>query len=198
MGTVNEQSRRALGALPNTFRYSQARQVLNDRRFRELQAAGLIERVSRGAYRKTDAEGGDVDLEEIAAKAARATLCLRSALTRHGLIDDIPVTYDIAVPRRTWPPATRAPVTWHQFDPATFDVGRTTVPLGTRADIGIYNPERCILDAYRMRHLEGAELANEALRRWLRRGGQPSTLLVMGKAFPRALPALRQALEVLL
>lgn len=102
MRTSAEQSRRALGALPNTFRYSQARQVLNDRQLRELHAAGLIERVSRGAYRKAVAEGGDVDLEEIAAKAAGATLCLRSALARHDLTDDLPVTYDIAVPRRTW------------------------------------------------------------------------------------------------
>lgn len=196
--TAEQLARRALDALPNTFRYSQARHLLNDRRLRDLQAAGLIERTSRGTYRKSDAEDGDMDLEEIAAKAPRATLCLRSALARHDLIDDIPTTYDIALPRRTWPPTTRAPVTWHQFDPRTFDLGRTTLPLGSQSDIGLYDPERCILDAYRLRHLEGPELANEALRRWLRRGGQPSTLLTMGKDFPRALPALRNALEVLL
>lgn len=196
--TTEQLARRALDALPNTFRYSQARPLLNDRRLRDLQAAGLIERTSRGTYRKVDAEDGDMDLEEIAAKAPRATLCLRSALARHDLIDDIPTTYDIALPRRTWPPATRAPVTWHQFDSRTFDLGRTMLPLGSQSEIGLYDPERCILDAYRLRHLEGPELANEALRRWLRRGGQPSTLLTTGKAFPRALPALRNALEVLL
>lgn len=198
MATIDEPVRRALDTLPDTFRYSQARQVLNDRRLRELQTSGLIERTSRGAYRKADAEGGDIDLEEIAVKAARATLCLRSALARHDLIDDIPAAYDVALPRGAWSPTTRARVTWHQFDPATFDVGREELPLGAQASIGIYNPERCLIDAYRMRHLEGPELANEALRRWLRRGGQPSRLLMTGQAFPQALPALRNALEVLL
>lgn len=154
MRTSAEQSRRALGALPNTFRYSQARQVLNDRQLRELHAAGLIERVSRGAYRKAVAEGGDVDLEEIAAKAAGATLCLRSALARHDLIDDLPVTYDIAVPRRTW----RQPQGASDLAPvrsSNVRRGPDNVAAGSRADIGIYNPERCIIDAYRMRIWKG-------------------------------------------
>ncbi len=198
MSTIDRRSQHGLASLPTTFRYSQARHVMNERRLRDLVAAGLIERIGTGIYRKADAEAGDPDLEEIAVKAPRATACLRSALSRHDLIDDIPSAYDIALPRGAWPPASRAPVTWHQFDPRTFDLGRTTLHLNTDISIGLYSPERCILDAYRTRHLEGPELANEALRRWLRRGGQPSTLLMMGKAFPRALPALRNALEILL
>ena len=54
------------------------------------------------------------------------------------------------------------------------------------------------LDAFRLRHLEGADLANEALKRWLRRGGQPSELLALARSFPRALTALRDTLEILL
>ena len=39
----------------------------------------------------------------------------------------------------------------------------------------------------------------QALRRWLRRpGSQPSALLAMARHFPKALPALRAALQVLL
>lgn len=198
MSTMDQRAQRDLAALPTTFRYSHATRVLNERRLRDLLAAGLIERIGTGTYRKADADAGDPDLEEIAIKAPRAILCLRSALARHDLFDDIPSSYDIALPRGTWAPASRALVSWHQFDPRTFDLGRTTLPLGTDASIGLYGPERCILDAYRTRHLEGPELANEALRRWLRQGGQPSILLAMGKSFPRALPALRNALEILL
>ncbi len=198
MPMIDQQSQHGLASLPTTFRYSQARHVMNERRLRDLVAAGLIERIGRGTYRKAGAEAGDLDLEEIAVKAPRATVCLRTALARHDLIDDIPSAYDIALPRGAWPPSVRAPVTWHQFDPRTFDLGRTSLPLSTDTAIGLYSAERCILDAYRTRHLEGPELGNEALRRWLRRGGQPSTLLTMGKAFPRALPALRNALEILL
>jgi hypothetical protein len=64
--------------------------------------------------------------------------------------------------------------------------------------IGIYTAERSIIDAFRLRHLDGADLANEALKRWLRRGGQPSDLLRIAKAFPRALTPLRQTMEILL
>jgi len=141
---------------------------------------------------------GDDDLIEIAAKATRATICLRSALARHDLTDDIPSSIDIALPRHTWPPATRAPVTWHQFNPRAFDIGRATLRLDDDREIGIYSLERCIIDAYRLRHLEGAEMANQALRRWLRQGGQPSILLRLAEDFPTAQPAIRRALEILL
>jgi len=73
------------------------------------------------------------------------------------------------------------------------------LPLTSQTTIGLYNPQRCIIDAFRLRHLEGPETAVEALRRWLRRrGSQPATLLAMARAFPKAEPALRAALEILL
>ena len=46
---------------------------------------------------------------------------------------------------------------------------------------------------------EGPELAHPALKAWLRRPDtQPATLLQMAKDFPKAEPALRLALEMLL
>jgi hypothetical protein len=64
--------------------------------------------------------------------------------------------------------------------------------------IGLYSAERSLIDAFRMRHLEGADMAIEAVKRWLRGGGQPSALLAMAAAFPQAQVPLRQTLEVLL
>lgn len=65
--------------------------------------------------------------------------------------------------------------------------------------IGIYGPQRCIIDAFRLRHQEGDDVAVEALRRWLRQhGAQPGKLLAMAGHFPKAQPALRAALQVLL
>lgn len=148
-------------------------------------------------YRKATASGDD-DLIEIAAKAPRATLCLQSALARHDLTDEIPTSIDIALPRHTWPPSTRAPVTWHQFNRRTFDVGRETLHLDEDRVIGIYRPERCIIDAYRLRHLGGADMGNQALRRWLRTGGQPSALLGLARDFPPARAAILRTLEILL
>jgi hypothetical protein len=188
---------RALESLPTTFTYTDAREILNERRLRNLIAHGLIVRLNRGLYRKAEADGDD-DLIEIAARRPAATLCLRSALARHDLIDDIPAEIDIALPRGTKPIGTSAPTAWHYFNPVTFDIGRELLRLDEQTQIGLYSAERSIIDAYRLRHLEGSEMANEALRRWLGRGGQPTQLLRMARDFPKATPALRNAMEILL
>ena len=125
--------------------------------------------------------------------------CLTTALARHGLTDAIPASIDVALPRGHRHPRTQAPVTWHTFAPDTFDIGRGDLTLTASMAIGLYDQERCIIDAFRLRHLEGTETAVEALRRWLRRPGtQPTTLLAMARAFPKAEPALRSTLEILL
>ena len=189
------------GGLPATFSYSQARAGgLSDRRLYALRDAGLIEQLARGLFRRADSSNeADSDLLEIAHRARQATLCLTSAMARHGLTDTIPATIDVALPRGHRRPRTRAPVTWHAFATDTFDVGRDDLALTAGTAIGLYGAERCIIDAFRLRHLEGPELAIEALRRWLRRrGSQPATLVAMARVFPKAEPALRSALEILL
>jgi hypothetical protein len=186
-----------LAGLPDTFRYSEALEHISERQLRRLIDDGSIIALSRGLYRKSDWLG-DEDLIEIAAKAPLATICLRSALARRDLIDDIPAEIDIAIPRGSWTPETTAPVRWRHFDSDTFEIGRDRLDIGGGRSIGIYSAERSIIDAFRMRHLEGADMANEALKRWLRRGGQPSELLATARSFPRTLTALRETMEILL
>jgi hypothetical protein len=164
-------------------------------RFRD---AGLVEVIGRGLYRRPDAHPVDVGLLEIARRAPRATLCLTSALARHGLTDEIPTTIDVALPRGQHRPALSTPVSWHLFDPGTFDVGRSELPLEAQTSIGFYGPERSIIDAVRLRHLEGPELGFTGLKRWLRRrSSSPSELLSMAHQFPQAERALREALEII-
>ncbi len=185
----------------NPFTYSDARAQMNERKFRALLSAGEILKLSRGLYQWADAagEGGDEELHEIALRAPQATLALSSALSRHGLIDDIPFEYDIAIPRGAWAPRNlTAPIIWHRFDPKTFDLGRDQIELGPGRAIGLYSAERSIVDAFRMRDREGEETAITALKAWLRGGGQPSELLRMARHFPRAYPALSRTLEILL
>ena len=168
-------------------------------RLYRLRDQGRIEQVSRGLYHKTDADWqADIDLVEIATRAPDATICLASALARHGLTDDIPAATDIALPRGTWKPAVGAAVTWHTFAAATFTLGREILALGPGTQIGIYSAPRSIIDAFRLRHREG-DLAITALRRWLRDPGHhPAELLDLAGHFPKARPALRTALEILL
>ena len=183
--------------LPAVFRFTDAVAAIGERQFRNLVGQSQVVSLARGLYRKHDLLG-DEDLMEIAAKARLATICLRSALARHDLIDDIPAFIDIAIPRGAWKPVMQLPVRWHYFDPITFDLGRNLMDISDGVTIGLYSPERSVIDAYRLRYREGPDMANEALRRWLKAGGQPSVLLGMARAFPRTLPVLRSTLEVLL
>jgi hypothetical protein len=191
----------ALARLPAIFSYSRARAGgMSDRRIYALRDAGVIEQLGRGLYRRADLSlEADRDLLEIAHRAPRATLCLTIALAQHDWTDTIPARIDVALPRGHRFPRTEAPVSWHAFAADTFDIGRDDLILTKTMGIGLYSAQRCIVDAFRLRHLEGPEVAVEALRRWLRRpGAQPATLLAMARAFPKAEPALRSALEILL
>jgi predicted transcriptional regulator of viral defense system len=198
---LDEASVTALASLPPIFSYGQARDAgLSHRRVYWLRDHGLIELLTHGSYRRADSPlEVDPDLYEIATRAANGTICLTGALVRHQLTDAIPSQIDIAIPRGRRRPTTAAPVSWHAFSPATFTFGRDTLQLAAGAFLGIYNAERSIIDAFRLRHREGPELAYEALRRWLRRrDSSPAELMRMARHFPKAEPALRRALEVLL
>lgn len=159
-----------------------------------------IERVGRGVYIHPHAI--DPAFTAIAGATAiqrDSTLCLTSALVHHDLSDMIPFGSDIALPRGVRPPAGFKNVNWRSFDPATFPIGREQVEVGEGITIAIYSSERTIIDAFRLMHLEGSDVAYEALKRWLRRrGSSPASLLNLAKSFPKALPRIRQALEILL
>ena len=182
-----------------TFSYRQARDMgVSKRALYRWRDEGAIESVGHGLYRRTDATMADLDLIEIAHRAPEATLCLTSALVRHGLSDAIPDAHDVAVPRGRRTPVVSAPVTWHRFAPDTFDLGRRDMSLDDQTAIGLYSAERSIVDSFRLTHQQGSEAAHEALRRWLREGGKPAELLAVAAHFPRVVTRLRAALDVLL
>jgi hypothetical protein len=191
---------KALPALPDPFTFAQARAAgLTKYALYQLRDSRKIEAIGHGIYRRAASKPAEEDLLEIVMRAPRATLCLATALVHHGLSDMIPPARDVALPRGTRAPATRAIVQWHYFDPSTFDLGRTTLRVGAHLEIGLYSSERSIVDAFRTRGHQGPELANEALRRWLRqRGATPARLLAFAAHFPRTVAPIRAALQVLL
>ncbi len=185
--------------LPTSFTAADATQYgVSRRELQRMLASGEVERIGRGLYRRTDGTPLDYDLVEIAVRADQATICLMSALARHELTDIIPSTHDVALPRGAWQPRTSVPVRWHTFDRATFELGRSEIPVDDTHALGLYNAPRTIVDAFRLRRDVGPEVANEALRRWLRQGGEPSELLRITNSFPAAKPAILHALQVLL
>jgi hypothetical protein len=186
--------------LDDTFSYREAVEAgLSDTRVYGLRDAGTILALGGGIYRWADAPPADLDLIEVAERVPHATLCLEMALARHKLIDSIPAAIDIAIPRGKTRPALKAPCRLHQFDRQTFDLGRETLDIGARAPLGIYSAERSLVDIIRIRHLQGSDIAWEALRRWLRQlGTSPPQLIETAKHFAGAEQAIRKALEILL
>lgn len=189
----------ALDQLPAVFTRAQADAAgVSKRQLYDWRDTGAVEPLGRGLFLRTGTPG-DPDLIEIAVRAPRATLCLRSALARHGLTDEIPEAIHVAIERTQRPPKSGAPVTWHRFDPMTFDIGREEIKVTDGYRIGLYTPARTIIDTFRLRHIEGLDTANKALQRWVRRPRtRPADLLRLAREFPKAEPAIRAALETLL
>ncbi|MGQ0467088.1 MAG: type IV toxin-antitoxin system AbiEi family antitoxin domain-containing protein [Sporichthyaceae bacterium] len=159
---------------------------------------GRFDRIARGIYRDAAAPAADWGWIEAAARRADATVCLISALAHYDLTDDIPNALDIAIPRGSRIPAGNPALAWHLFDRRTFDLGRTEIEIpGSTTTIGIYSPERCIADVFRLRGDVGYETGRDALRVWLRRGGQPGRLMEIASQLPRTSGPLRTALEIL-
>jgi predicted transcriptional regulator of viral defense system len=160
--------------------------------------AGRLDRIGRGIYLPAEASASDWDQIEAATRRPDATICLTSALAHHDLTDTIPAALDVAIPRGSRTPAGTGAIAWHQFDRATFETGREQIIIqGSDQTIGIYSPERSIADAFRLRGEVGYELARDALREWLRRGGKPATLIAIASHLPRAKSPVLQALDML-
>lgn len=174
---------------------------LSRRRLTGLLDEGAYERIGPGQYlRAGAADDTTAAWMAIASKRPEATLCLLTAASLHDLTDEIPSRSHIAIPRGRKPIAAHtAPIAWHSFDPHTFEIGRREYQLPGGRTIGLYSPERTIIDLFRLRHEWGSDLAVEALKRWLHTsGGSSSALLAQATRFPKAKPAIRHALEILL
>lgn len=186
--------------LGDVFTYREARAAgLSHRRIYAMRDAGELTSLGGGLYRRTEAPLADLDMIEIAERVPMATLCLETALARHGLLDAIPIATDVAIPRGNHRPVLKAPHRLHNFDRATFEVGRELIEVGARRPLGIYSAERSLIDFVRLRHDQGSDQAWEALRRWLETPGRnPGQLVRLAAQFHGAEAPLRQALEVLL
>lgn len=188
------------GSLPPVFTYSDAIVAgLSAERLYRYRDEGHLEQVGRGLYRRADAPPTDHNLLEIAHRVPEGALCLITALARHGLTDLIPDRIDVAISRGRRIPALYSPVDVHVFAKDTFGLGWEVIRVGDGLTLGLYSPERSLIDMVRLRHREGGEIAWEALRRWLRRkGARPAALIAMARSFHGAESAVRRALEVVL
>jgi hypothetical protein len=185
--------------LPEVFSYSEAKfHGVSDHVLYSWRDQGFVEILERGVYIKAKVEA-DYDLVTLSVLSEFSTLCLSTALARHGLIDEIPPRIDVALPRGVRSPRTSLLVSWHHFAVDTFDIDKQKLDVGAGCSIGIYGADRCVVDAFRLSHLYGEDQAVEALRQWLRkRGNQPSKILELASQFRSAETLVRKALQYLL
>ena len=87
---------------------------------------------------------------------------------------------------------------WHTFDRATFELGRSEIPVDDTHALGLYNAPRTIADAFRLRREVGPGSPTEALASLAASRREPSELMRITNSFPAAKPAILHALQVLL
>jgi predicted transcriptional regulator of viral defense system len=161
--------------------------------------SGLLLELSRGVFQLREAAGLDqVDFVAVCSRAPRAMVCLGSALTYWDLSDEIPGWVDLAVPGGAHRPRIDYPPTRvHVFSADTFGLGRTEVEVEPGARFAITDPERTVVDAFRLRHRLGEDLAVGGLRRYLRRARpKPGQVLELAGAL-RVQTPIADALRLL-
>jgi len=137
-----------------------------------LRDDGRILELSRGVYQLVGAEGDNLDFVTVCARAPRGMICLNSAMAYWALSDEIPTTVHLAVTEGSHRPTIDyPPTTVHTFGRANFERGRTEVRLDDGGRFWTTDRERTVVDAFRLRHLIGEDLAHGALRRYV--GAEP-------------------------
>jgi predicted transcriptional regulator of viral defense system len=191
-----------LAALSPTFTTAQARQAaISPRDLALLSSAGDVEEISRGVYRRADAPAtAHLDLLAVCLRAPRAVVCGESALAIHELIDDIPASVHIAIPRGTHRPSiSYPPTTVSQYAAETFSLAIEPFEAAPGERVPVYSAARSVVDAMRHRRRFGETLALAALGRYLRRKGPSGVRDLQEIAHELgALPAIRPAIEAVL
>jgi predicted transcriptional regulator of viral defense system len=191
-----------LSHLPPTFTARAAYEVrLSARDLAVLREAGEVDELSRGVYRRADAEPtAHLDLLAVCARAPHAVVCGESVLSLHELIDDIPHEVHIAVPRGSHRPAISYPPTKvSQYAAETFDLMVERFEVTSQETVPIYTAARSIVDAMRLGGTAGRSLALSALNRYLRRTGQQGVAELQQAARELGgMSAIRPAIEAVL
>jgi predicted transcriptional regulator of viral defense system len=165
-----------------------------------LRDSGDLLSVGRGVLQLPDAGAGMLSgLAVVSARAPDGTICLNSALAYWDLSDEIPEEVHLAVRRGAHRPKIDRPHTRvHVFDRATFAQDREQASTDAGEPFWAYSAERSVVDAMRLAHLVGRDLAMHALSRYLRRPeASPARLAELARELG-GLTRLRPALEALL
>lgn len=136
-----------------------------------LRDEGALLTLSRGVLQSVDGDPAmNTEFAALAARVPKATICLNSGLSFWDLSDELPASIDLAVPRGAhWPTIDTPTTRLHRFAPETFELDRLGQTTDAAEPFWIYSAERCIVDAMRLQHIVGRDVALSALSRYARR-----------------------------
>lgn len=173
---------------------------IHPRWLRRLQDEGVIGRARAGLYRSTEApKTADQTLFEACAAVPEGVICLTSALAYHRLTTANPSAIEMAIPRDHWRPrVTYPPIHFYEFRSRLMRLGLEVTRGPQRRQLRVFNAERAICDAFRLRRIVGKDIALEALQAYLRRrsGRRVDDLLKMARE-TRVMRIIRPYVEAL-
>ena len=143
---------------------------IDTRGLQRLMDDGVVEQVSRGLYRLTEAEPTvNYTLASVCARVPGAVVCLLSALKVYGIGTHVPAEVWIAIPNKARVPRiATARVRVVRFSGAAWNVGVVETAF-EGVPTHITTPARTLVDCFRYERLIGREAAREALRDALER-----------------------------
>lgn len=165
-----------------------------------LRDKGALLTLSRGVLQSVDGDPAmNTEFAALAARVPKATICLNSGLSYWDLSDELPASIDLAVPRGAhWPTIDTPTTRLHRFAPETFELERLGQTTDAAEPFWIYSAERCIVDAMRLQHIVGRDVALSALSRYARRrNADPLRLNALARRLGGA-RRMGEALELIL
>ena len=134
-----------------------------------LEREGVVSRLGRGLYRRSDAEF-DIHhtLAEAAKRAPRGVIALVSALSFHEITDQLPHQVWMAIGRKDWRPTADYPrLRIARFPDALLRDG-VEHHMIEGVSVPIFGAAKTVVDVFRYRHKIGLDVSLQALKRALR------------------------------
>ncbi len=163
-----------------------------------MTADGLVTRLGRGLYQLVDAAIEEQHtIAEAAKRVPRGVVCLVSALSFHGLTDQLPKRVWLAIGLKDWAPKLDTPpIRIVRYSEALL-ASDVEVHQVEGVDVRLFSPTRTVIDLFRRERLVGLPLAIEGLKELFRtKRATPGELAARATALG-AWPKMRPYVEAL-
>ena len=177
--STEEKASRVFREHGGTLRTSEILRLgVHPRTLYQLRESGQVVQLSRGVYRLADLPPlENSDLAAAAMRVPDGIVCLVSALSFHKITSEIPHEIYLAIPTgKEKPKVDFPPMRIFHFSAETYAVGVEKHQMDG-FKIKVYSMEKTIADCFKFRNRIGLDIALEALRLCIRKGGSRRKIL---------------------